>query len=80
MEAAAAAMAPGVVVIPFMSNGATDGAALPAAGIPTYRILPLRCAVDDELRMHGLNERVPLASLGWGTEYLYRVLIGVAKR
>jgi hypothetical protein len=36
--------------------------------------------VDDELRMHGLNERVPLPSLGWGTEYLYRVLIGAAKR
>jgi hypothetical protein len=47
-------------------------------GIET--ILPLPLDMDDELRMHGDNERVPLASLGWGAEYLYRVLLGVARR
>jgi hypothetical protein len=36
--------------------------------------------VEDELRMHGDNERVPISSLGWGTEYLYRVLSTVAMR
>jgi hypothetical protein len=30
--------------------------------------------------MHGDNERVPISSLGWGTEYLYRVLSTVAIR
>jgi len=35
---------------------------------------------EDELRMHGDNERVPISSLGWGTEYLYRVLSTVAMR
>jgi di/tripeptidase len=35
---------------------------------------------EDELRMHGDNERVPIASLGWATEYLYRVLSTVATR
>jgi di/tripeptidase len=30
--------------------------------------------------MHGDNERVPIASLGWSTEYLYRVLSTVAMR
>lgn len=34
----------------------------------------------DELRMHGDNERVPVQSLGWATEYLYRVLTEVAVR
>jgi acetylornithine deacetylase/succinyl-diaminopimelate desuccinylase-like protein len=80
MEVAATTMVPDVVVIPFMSNGATDGAALRAAGIPTYGILPLPLDMDDELRMHGDNERVPLSSLGWGAEYLYRVLLAVAGR
>lgn len=79
MERAAKAMAPGAVVIPFMSTGATDGAALRARGIPTYGILPFPLEMDTELRMHGDNERVPVRALGWGAEYLYRVLHGVAR-
>ena len=63
-----------------MSTGATDGALLRANGIPTYGILPLPLEEEDELRMHGDNERVPIASLGWATEYLYRVLARVAMR
>lgn len=80
MEASALAMAPDAVVVPFMSTGATDGAALRQAGIPTYGILPLPLEMEDELRMHGDNERVPLPALGWAAEYLYRVLDGVARR
>jgi acetylornithine deacetylase/succinyl-diaminopimelate desuccinylase-like protein len=79
MEQAATAMAPGAVVIPFMSTGATDGAVLRARGIPTYGILPMPMPLADELRMHGDNERVPIAALGWATEFLYRVLAGVAR-
>lgn len=80
MEAAALAMAPSAVVIPFMSTGATDGAVLRAAGIPTYGILPFPLHMEDELRMHGDNERVPLPALGWATEFLYRTLLGVTGR
>jgi acetylornithine deacetylase/succinyl-diaminopimelate desuccinylase-like protein len=79
MERAAKTMAPEAVVIPFMSTGATDGAVLRARGIPTYGILPMPMPIEDELRMHGDNERVPVAALGWATEYLYRVLAGVAR-
>jgi acetylornithine deacetylase/succinyl-diaminopimelate desuccinylase-like protein len=79
MEASARVMAPGAVVLPFMSTGATDGAILRGAGIPTYGILPMPLADEDELRMHGDNERVPVAALGWATEYLFRVLSGVAR-
>ena len=39
-------------VVPMLSTGATDGAALRAAGIPTYGILPLPLEQEDELRMH----------------------------
>ena len=80
MESVGRAMAPEAAVVPMLSTGATDGAALRAAGIPTYGILPLPLEQEDELRMHGDNERVPLASIGWGTEYLYRVLSTVAMR
>jgi acetylornithine deacetylase/succinyl-diaminopimelate desuccinylase-like protein len=80
MAAIGAEMAPGAAVVPMLSPGATDGAALRAAGIPTYGILPLPLEQEDELRMHADNERVPVSSLGWGTEYLYRVLARVAMR
>ena len=80
LEEAAETMAPGVVVTPFMSPGGTDGAVLRAKGIATYGILPLPLTVDDELRMHGDNERVPVGSLGWAAEYLYRMLLLVASR
>ena len=79
MERAAKTMEPRTTVIPFMSTGATDGAALRAKGIPTYGILPMPLLMEDELRMHGDNERVPVPALGWATEYLYRVLSEVAR-
>jgi acetylornithine deacetylase/succinyl-diaminopimelate desuccinylase-like protein len=79
MSGAAQAMSPGTTVIPFMSTGATDGAALRAIGIPTYGILPFPMAEEDELRMHGDNERVPVAALGWAAEYLDRILATVAR-
>ena len=74
---AARAMAPQVVVVPYMSTGATDGAALRAVGIPTYGILPFPLAAEDEMRMHGDDERVPVEALGWGAELIYRTLAGV---
>jgi acetylornithine deacetylase/succinyl-diaminopimelate desuccinylase-like protein len=77
MEVAAKAMEPRTTAIPFMSTGATDGAVLRAKGIPTYGILPMPLPMEDELRMHGDNERVPIGALGWAAEYLYRVLLGV---
>ncbi|MEO7520212.1 MAG: M20/M25/M40 family metallo-hydrolase [Gemmatimonas sp.] len=78
MEASALAMVPTTTVIPFMSTGATDGAALREKGIPTYGILPMPLPMEDELRMHGDNERVPVAALGWAAEFLYRTLHTVA--
>jgi acetylornithine deacetylase/succinyl-diaminopimelate desuccinylase-like protein len=80
MEQAAVAMVPGTTVIPFMSTGATDGAALRAKGIPTYGILPMLLPMVDELRMHGDNERVPVQALGWAAEFLYRTLERVTAR
>jgi hypothetical protein len=36
---------------------------------PEATIVPL--LEEDELRMHGDNERTPVASLGWAAEYLF---------
>lgn len=78
MESAALAMDGRIVVLPFMSTGATDGAALRAHGIPTYGILPIPLLLEDELRMHGVDERAPVDGLAWAVEYVYRVLLTVA--
>ena len=80
LETAAKVMAPEALVIPFMSTGATNSALLRAKGIPTYGILPMPLPVEDELRMHGDDERVPLQALGWASEFLYRTLWLVAKK
>ncbi len=79
LEKTSGTMAPAAVVMPFMSSGATDGAALRAGGIPTYGILPFPLAEEDELRMHGDNERVPLPALAWAVEFLYRTLETTAR-
>jgi acetylornithine deacetylase/succinyl-diaminopimelate desuccinylase-like protein len=78
MAETAEVMVPGVVVVPFMSTGGTDGAALRSIGIPTYGILPIPMPLEDELRMHGDNERAPVKGLGWAAEYIYRTLLAVA--
>lgn len=79
MERSALLMAPTTTVIPFMSTGGTDGAALREKGIPTYGILPMPLPMEDELRMHGDNERVPVAALGWAAEFLFRTLYAVGQ-
>ncbi|MGQ0552718.1 MAG: M20/M25/M40 family metallo-hydrolase [Planctomycetota bacterium] len=79
LERAARELAPDVAVMPFMSTGATDGAALRAVGIPTYGILPFPLELQDELRMHGDDERVSLDALGFGTELVYRTLLYAAQ-
>jgi hypothetical protein len=51
---------------------------LPLVVPVSHGILPMPLEMDDELRMHGDNERVPVPALGWATEYIYRVLRQVA--
>jgi acetylornithine deacetylase/succinyl-diaminopimelate desuccinylase-like protein len=63
---------PGVVVLPTMSPGATDGSYLRNAGIPTYGHSGLAGDIH-EFRAHGKDERVLVKSFFTGSEYLYRL-------
>ena len=56
-----------------MSTGATDSRFLRNAGIPAYGVSGLFLGPDDA-RSHGLNERMPVASLWGGQEFLYRLV------
>jgi acetylornithine deacetylase/succinyl-diaminopimelate desuccinylase-like protein len=73
VETVAAKMWPGVPVVPFMSAGATDGAFLTPAGIPTYGVSGTFRDADGN-GVHGLNERMRVKSLYEGRDFLYQVV------
>jgi acetylornithine deacetylase/succinyl-diaminopimelate desuccinylase-like protein len=73
VETVAAKMWPGVPVVPFMSAGATDGAFLAPAGIPTYGVSGIFGEADSN-GAHGLNEHLRARSLYEGRDFLYEVV------
>jgi acetylornithine deacetylase/succinyl-diaminopimelate desuccinylase-like protein len=66
-------MFPGVIVVPVMSTGATDGLYFRNAGIPTFGINATFGDIDD-VRMHGRDERVGVKQFREGLEFQYRLL------
>ena len=76
---AARSLHPGLTVVPYLSTGATDSARLRRIGIQTFGILPFPMDQHDESRMHGADERIPLASLASGTRLLHDAVLRVAR-
>jgi len=72
------AVDPKMVVVPYLSTGATDSARLRQLGMQAYGILPFPMDQNDEDRMHGNDERIPLASLAFGTKVIYGAIRRVA--
>ena len=68
---------PGLPVIPQMETGATDGAFLRAAGIPTYGVSGVFVDIDD-IRAHGRDERILVNSFYDGVEYIYQLVLAAA--
>jgi acetylornithine deacetylase/succinyl-diaminopimelate desuccinylase-like protein len=66
-------MWPGVVTIPVMSTGATDGRYLRVAGIPTYGVSGFFGDRDD-VRAHGRDERMNVNSFYEGQAFLYQLV------
>ncbi len=62
-----------VPVVPIMSTGATDGAHLRNAGIPTYGVSGLFADISD-VRAHGKDERIGVKSFYEGQEFLYQLV------
>jgi acetylornithine deacetylase/succinyl-diaminopimelate desuccinylase-like protein len=63
-------MWPGVVTVPSMAVGGSDGRYLRVAGIPTYGIQGFFVDRDD-VRAHGRDERMPVQSFYEGQTFLY---------
>ena len=66
-------MWPGVVTIPVMSTGATDGRYLRVGGIPTYGVSGFFGDRDD-VRAHGRDERMNVNSFYEGQAFLYQLV------
>jgi acetylornithine deacetylase/succinyl-diaminopimelate desuccinylase-like protein len=70
---------PKIAVVPYLSTGVTDSARLRRLGVKAYGILPFPMVQADEERMHGNDERVPLASLHFGTRLIYGAIERIAR-
>jgi acetylornithine deacetylase/succinyl-diaminopimelate desuccinylase-like protein len=75
----ALALDPSLAVVPYLSTGATDSARLRAWGMQAFGLLPFPMSQDDENRMHGNDERIPLASLDFGTRMIYGAVLRIAR-
>jgi acetylornithine deacetylase/succinyl-diaminopimelate desuccinylase-like protein len=64
---------PGVVVLPVMQPGATDGRFLRSAGVPTFGVSGLFRDVAD-IRAHGRDERIPVPAFYESQEFVYRLI------
>jgi acetylornithine deacetylase/succinyl-diaminopimelate desuccinylase-like protein len=69
---------PDAITVPMMSTGATDSAPLRLRSVQAYGLLPFPLAKEDLRRMHGNDERIPVASFQKGIEYLYHVVAAFA--
>jgi acetylornithine deacetylase/succinyl-diaminopimelate desuccinylase-like protein len=69
-----AALDPSIVTVPYLSTGATDSAHLRALGVQAFGLLPFPLEPDDERRMHGADERVPLTALLFGVRLLFDIM------
>lgn len=73
VEAVTAQLFPGVLVMPEMTTGASDGRYLNLAGLPTYGISGLFDDVND-VRAHGRDERIAIKDYYDGLEFNYRLM------
>jgi acetylornithine deacetylase/succinyl-diaminopimelate desuccinylase-like protein len=67
---------PGAAVLPYMLSGGTDNKSLARLGISGYGFAPLQLPpeLDFTGMFHGVDERVPIESLHFGTRVLHRLL------
>jgi acetylornithine deacetylase/succinyl-diaminopimelate desuccinylase-like protein len=76
MSAAVLAEDPGATVMPYMLSGGTDAKAFARLGIRCFGFSPLKLPPDLDFSalFHGVDERVPLDALTFGTRVLDRFL------
>jgi acetylornithine deacetylase/succinyl-diaminopimelate desuccinylase-like protein len=64
----------GAPVLPFMSTGATDSSQLRLHNVQAYGLRPFPMTEEDDARVHGDEERLPLASFAKGVDLTIRIV------
>ncbi len=64
----------GAAVVPVVLRGFTDSHYFREKGITVYGLIPAVVSDTDIRRMHGVDERIPVAELGRGTKRLVQIL------
>jgi acetylornithine deacetylase/succinyl-diaminopimelate desuccinylase-like protein len=70
-------MWPGVPVVPMMSVLASDSVYFRGAGLPTYGVSGV-CVEEDDMRLHGRDERIGVRQFYEGLEFGYRLIRALA--
>jgi len=74
IQKAARTVFPGAPTLPMMSTWATDSAELRVRNVTCYGLVPFPLTEEEIGRMHADNERLPLASIRPGIEFVYRAV------
>jgi acetylornithine deacetylase/succinyl-diaminopimelate desuccinylase-like protein len=64
----------GAPALPFQSTWLTDSAQLRLHGVQAYGLVPFPLAQEDLRRMHGDDERIPLAAFNKGVDVLANIV------
>jgi acetylornithine deacetylase/succinyl-diaminopimelate desuccinylase-like protein len=57
------ALHPDAIVLPYLSTGFTDSRFFRSIGVETYGLMPLLMAKEDMGRIHGVDEKIPVAGI-----------------
>ena len=63
----------GAPVLPLLSTGATDSAQLRLHNVQAYGLGPFPLTQEDAMRVHGDDERIPMASFQKGVDLVTRI-------
>jgi acetylornithine deacetylase/succinyl-diaminopimelate desuccinylase-like protein len=64
----------GAPVLPLLSTGATDSAQLRLHNVQAYGLRPFPLTAEDDARVHGDEERLPLSSIPKGVDLMTRIV------
>lgn len=64
----------GAMVVPYLSPWYTDSSYLRVHNVQSYGLVPFPLTEADILRMHGDDERIPIASFRAGVDFLYKAV------
>ena len=64
----------GAPTLPFQSTWATDSSQLRLRNVQAYGLVPFPLTDEDLKRMHGDDERIPLASFEKGVDLMVKIV------